>query len=167
MATKTKKKAKKLFPKIDFGVQQLPGCCGIGVVGYFEEETGGYDYRLNRVREAKTGFASAKAQANDCYERILKDTWDGWNDYTYLQISLVSNYVGGDKPGTAQLPALQQKLIDEGWTINMVFINPNHGNEVTLFSKYFPERLEKPNERQLEEDDWDLDDDDVSRWAVR
>lgn len=174
----TKNKEKKQFKKLTFHICQLPGCCGIGIISSFDEEQGRYEYldwRHDRFVKAKPKFATEEEQAQDAYDRLIADTWwttrkDGsedYDDYSCLMISLVSAYSSArpfpsKHPTGVQFPALQDILIREGWQINQVFINPNHGNEVTLFTKYFPDRktLEDDydgNEREgeLEEDYFD------------
>lgn len=139
----------KKLPKLEFSIEQMPGCCGIGVVAHFKEEEGGYDWRTEKVKRVKRIFETKEEQAEDCYKRILEDTWNEsiyGEHYAQLLISLVSNYQGKPAGKDIQFPELQDVLIREGWTIHSVFINPNHGNEVTLFGKYFPERDELPKE---------------------
>jgi hypothetical protein len=149
MIMATKNKPVKKYKDLDFQVEELPGCCGVGIVYYFEEKRGAYNWQSGRYSRVTGKHATLEAQAEACYKEILERTWQEGtfgNNYSYLQIALVSNYVNGDKVGSAQLPELQEKLLEKGWTINMVFINPNHGNEVTVYSKYFPERNTLPKD---------------------
>jgi hypothetical protein len=135
----TKKTGTKKYPEIHFGIDELPYCCGIGVPCGFNEDVGytGYWWGGESTKPKKL-YKTREEQAEALYKNILSE--NGLSDqYPYLIISLVSNYSSGDKKGTAQLPELQDILIREEWTINQVFINPNHGNEITVFSKYFPE----------------------------
>lgn len=150
MATKKLSKPRKKYRKILFEVDQLPGCCGIGAICQFEEEDmWEYSFRDWQSRAKRPAlFATKQEQAEELYQRILHETWgpsarygDG---YSQLMISLVSNYA---KDGAHQQPELEQVLLKEGWTVYSVFINPNHGNEVTLYGKYFPERDKHPEGR--------------------
>jgi hypothetical protein len=156
MATKIKEKL--LYPEKEFQVAQLNFCCGIGEVGSFQDEEDRYDWNWNGPRQliskAKKKYATREQQAEACYQEILSETCTGGYDgeyYSQLLISLVSNY-GPDsdqeKRGTAQYPELEEILLREGWTIYSVFINPNHGNEVTLYGKYFPDRTKHPDDEE-------------------
>lgn len=150
MATKSgnkEEKQKKTFKRLNFWTEDMPGCCGIQVVANFQEAPVEYDYGDDWMSAPKRKyprplFATKKEQIDDLYERVVKAT-----DSPCLLISLVSRWnqtEGKDKQkDTAQLPELADKLLEEGWEINQVFINPVHGNnEVTLYSKTFPERQE-------------------------
>lgn len=147
MATKAGTKEKKTYKELTFYVEDFPGCCGIQVVGSFREEGGHYTYPNGmwgggKWNPAKNKYVTAEEQAEAVYKKILKET-----ECPCLTVSLVSRWnqtEGKNKEeGTAQLPALHDILIREGWQINQVFINPVHGdNEVTLFTKVFPERCE-------------------------
>ncbi len=140
-----KNKAKLLYPALTFYMEELPGCCGIGVAANIHEEQPHYYYDGRRVRTTtiKKEHATREEQAEACYKEILKrsagkDSWSEDGYYSQLLVSLVSNYA--EKKDTHQNQALEDLLLKEGWSIYSVFINPNHGNEVTLYGKYFPER---------------------------
>jgi hypothetical protein len=148
MATKSKKKL--LYPEKTFEVYQLNCCCGIGEVGMFRDKEPYYDYFSGKREEVKPKYATREEQAEACYREFVEETKNGddWVDGQYSQVlvSLVSSY-GPDnshEEGTAQFPELEEILLREGWTIYSVFINPNHGNEVTLYGKYFPDRTKHP-----------------------
>jgi hypothetical protein len=155
MATKIKEKL--LYPEKTFEVSQLNCCCGIGEVGFFHDEEDRYEWRWNGQREliekAKKKYATKEQQAEACYRQILAKTCEGGYDgqyYSQLLVSLVSSY-GPDnsqEEGSAQFPELEEILLREGWTIYSVFINPNHGNEVTLYGKYFPDRTKHPDDEE-------------------
>lgn len=161
MATKTEVKEKPQFKELNFSVQQFPGCCGIGVISGFRLDEGSHNWHTGRTSVAKKKYLTLEEQADACYKKILKETWGDWDSYSYLQIALVSHYSDShdnpkEKRGQAQYPELQEKLIAEGWTIQQVFINPNHGNEITVYSKYFPERDKYPMEGNHDDDDDDF-----------
>jgi hypothetical protein len=155
MATKKPSNPRKKYRKVDFAVDQMPGCCGIGVVFEFQE-SGGWDY--TGWRKAKSIFITKEEQAEELYKRILEETWGSKarygenNSYSQLMISLVSNYAD-NRDNKHQFPELEELLLKEGWTIYSVFINPNHGNEVTLYGKYFPERNKHPDDEEEENED--------------
>lgn len=137
----------KKYAKMMFEVDEMPGCCGIGIAYHFNaRENGYYDWYSRSTKKPDLLFTTKKQQAEDCYKDILNKT----DDYTQVLVSLVSSYhKGNGKPeGSHQWPELEEVLLREGWTIFSVFINPNHGNEVTLYGKYFPER-----DRETDEDD--------------
>lgn len=137
----------KKFPQLTFHVSQLPGCCGIGVVHNFEDAEPQYDWRTGKQKRLERPFKTKEEQAEGCYKGLLEATCYPRDHYAQLLIALVSNYEGiKNEAKQVQRPELQDLLIREGWTIHSVFINPNHGNEVTLFGKYFPERHEVPEE---------------------
>lgn len=132
---------KKQFRNLRFYVDQLPGCCGIGVVANFEEEEEFRYYWGNHKEQSEAPWATLEEQAEDCYKRILEKTWgettDG-DEYSTLMITLVSKYK--DTKKGPQLPALAALLKKKRWKVAEKFINPNHGNEVTLFVKHFGNR---------------------------
>ncbi len=139
----------KEYPRINFDIDQLPGCCGIGVVGRFNTEHPSYYDNYGRRREARTKemFSTAKKQAEDCYKRLVDETYGedaavNDNSFSTLIITLVSYYRDKPAPDHIQLPELHNILIRKGWEISQKFINPNHGNEVTMYTKYFPERVD-------------------------
>lgn len=141
MATKNKvkeAKPRKIYPKKKFCVGQLGWCCGVGVIGGFDDDTGYYDWVAPKL------YTTREEQAEGCYKDILEGTTkeDGDGYYVQLLLTLVSSYGPGNgkTTGSAQFPELEEILIREGWTIASVFINPRHGNEVTMYTKYFPER---------------------------
>jgi hypothetical protein len=163
-----KDEAKPTLRRINFYIDALPGCCGVGVIYNIKEEdeykyTGHYgDGR--RVR-AKRRYFTKEEQAQACYDRLVKvleneDNFDhqygsaGYN--TYL-ITLVSNYAEKGTDDQGQFPELQDVLLANGWQINQVVVNPNHGNEITLFSKHDPKwgdaEEEDEDEDEEEEDD--------------
>jgi hypothetical protein len=158
MATKkSEEKEKKLFPKKQFYVAQLPGCCGIGVISDIQDSEGTWDFSrgsYGRMRPAKKEFFTKEEQAEAVYKEMVERTAsDGWGIgdgfYSQLLISLVSNYdrdFNERLAGQHQFPELQDILLREGWTIYSVFVNPNHKNEVTLYGKYFPERDKHPDD---------------------
>jgi hypothetical protein len=156
MATKKPSNPRKKYRKVNFEIEQMAGCCGIGVVFSFQEKDE-FEYVYhgwNSVREeTPLEFVTKEEQAEELYKRILEETWgkkarygDG---YSQLMISLVSNYAD-KRDNKHQFPELEELLIKEGWTIYSVFINPNHGNEVTLYGKYFPERNKHPDDEEEE-----------------
>lgn len=160
MATKSgTKKPKAVFKRIQCYTEEFPGCCGISVICNLREEEGEYDYpngywRGARWKAARAKFATKEEQIDDLYKRIVDSI-----ETPCALLSLVSRWnqtEGKNKQeGTMQLPELHDKLLEEGWQINQVFINPVHGdNEVTLFSKVFPE---KTGSRDLEDEDWSED----------
>jgi hypothetical protein len=153
MATKKPSNPRKKYRKVDFTVDQMPGCCGIGVVCAFQE-SGEWDYTGWRRKPAKSIFITKEEQAEELYKRILEETWGSkaryGEGYSQLMISLVSNYAD-NRANKHQFPELEDLLIKEGWTIYSVFINPNHGNEVTLYGKYFPERNKPYDEDEDDE----------------
>jgi hypothetical protein len=157
MATKKPSNPRKKYRKVNFEIEQMAGCCGIGVVFSFEEGPDTeYTYSgWNTVRvPVKPEFVTKEEQAEELYKRILKETWGPearyGNQYSQLMISLVSNYAN-NRDNKHQFPELEDLLIKEGWTIYSVFINPNHGNEVTLYGKYFPERNKPYDEDEDDE----------------
>lgn len=138
----------KKLRDITFQIEEMPGCCGIGVVCCFDEEEA---FRWTNWGERKHPvpgkYETPEEQAEACYKSILNKTWgkgaipDDWADgteYSTLQISLVSKYRNDGPP---QFPALQTLLKRKQWR-TLSFINPNHGNQVTLFTKHFPRRKE-------------------------
>jgi hypothetical protein len=153
MATKKPSNPRKKYRKVDFTVDQMPGCCGIGVVCEFQE-SGEWDYTGWRRKPAKSIFITKEEQAEELYKRILEETWGSkaryGEGYSQLMISLVSNYAD-NRANKHQFPELEDLLIKEGWTIYSVFINSNHGNEVTLYGKYFPERNKPYDEDEDDE----------------
>jgi hypothetical protein len=165
MATKSKTKNKEpsLF-EIEFSVYQLEHCCGIGEVGGFRELSGGPQWWGGPADEPK--FHTKKEQVDDLYKRIVEETWSARKDqyYSCLLITLISCYEAAKtknsitpahkKAGDAQFPELEEKLLEEGWIISQVFINPNHGNEVTMYTKYFPDRDKDPYEDEYDEDEF-------------
>jgi hypothetical protein len=154
MATKKPSEPRKKYRKVLFDVDQMPGCCGIAVVFSFEE-VGEYTYHgweATRKRN-QVEFVTKEEQAEELYKRILEETWGKkaryGDHYSQLMISLVSNYAD-KRDNKHQFPELEDVLLKEGWTIYSVFINPNHGNEVTLYGKYFPERNKHPDDEEEE-----------------
>jgi hypothetical protein len=154
MATKKPSNPRKKYRKVSFEIEQMAGCCGIGVVFSFEEGTHTeYTYSgWNTVCvPVKPEFVTKEEQAEELYKRILKETWGPGtrygDHYSQLMISLVSNYAD-NRDNKQQFPELEELLLKEGWTIYSVFINPNHGNEVTLYGKYFPERNKHPDDEE-------------------
>ena len=147
MATKSKvkeAKPRKVYPKKNISVGQLGWCCGVGEIGGFEDETGYYDWYSRKRSPVEKLYVTREEQAEACYKEILERTAkeDGDGYYTQLLLTLVSSYGPGNgrTEGSAQFPELEEILIREGWTVASVFINPRHGNEVTMYTKYFPER---------------------------
>ena len=143
---KTKRpRVKKRYRDIAFEVEALVGCCGIGVVFQFEEMEESNGYWGSPAIPLK--HATKEAQAKACYKEILEKTEKGntWGDdkFTTLLISLVSKYKTPRDGQEAQFPELAALLVKEGWKIDQQFVNPNHGNEVILYSKHFPERINK------------------------
>jgi len=127
--------SKKRYPKLLSEMAQFPGCCGIGVIYDIREDDGENWWQSTPVkvdRPYKTRLQQAKAW----YDTDIK----GQSEYATLMISLVSAYKGTN---VHQHQHVEELLIKKGWTINSVFINPNHGNEITLYSKYFPEVAEE------------------------
>lgn len=139
-----KAKPRKVYPKKIFCVGQLGWCCGVGEIGGFEDEARYYSWFDTRRSLAKKLYFTREEQAEACYKDILERTTkeDGDGYYVQLLLTLVSSYgpENGKTAGSAQFPELEEILIREGWTIASVFINPSHGNEVTMYTKYFPER---------------------------
>jgi hypothetical protein len=152
MATKKPSEPRKKYRKVGFEIEQMPGCCGIGVVFSFEE-TPDTEYVYSGWKATpvpvKPDFVTKEEQAEELYKRILEETWGPkaryGGHYSQLMISLVSNYAD-KRDNKQQFPELEDVLLKEGWTIYSVFINPNHGNEVTLYGKYFPERNKHPDD---------------------
>jgi hypothetical protein len=166
----TKNGTKKLFKEKTFQLEQLPGCCGVGVISYFKDEEPTYDYSRGwtpKRTAPRNKYETKEEQAEACYKKFIEQTWDeddayDDNAYSYLMITLVSNYdkpMNGFKAGDHQYPEMEEILLREGWNINQVFINPNHGNEVTVYSKYFPER-DKLLHDEDGDDNWGEDDED-------
>jgi hypothetical protein len=166
MATK---KSKGKFAKMDYSLCSLNFCCGIGEVGSFREEEDHRDWgdwRNHRPKMiiAEKLFATKEEQAQACYDDIVKRTGSGDNFgddfFSQLLITLVSSYgsdQGSHKKDSHQWPEMEDILLREGWTIWSVFINPNHGNEVTVYGKYFPDRIKHPDDED-NDDDGDGDD---------
>jgi hypothetical protein len=121
----------------------------------FRDKEPYYDYFSGKREEVKPKYATREEQAEACYKDFLKET-NGGGDYgddfySQLLVSVVSSYGPENAPekvGTAQYPELEEILLREGWTIYSVFINPNHGNEVTLYGKYFPDRTKHPDDEE-------------------
>ena len=154
------------YQKINFVVEQFPGCCGIGIACYFEEASE-YDYQwywqagISKKVQNPT-FKTEQEQAEDCYKRILNQVFEE-EKYTTCMIALVSKYEGGkrgdekwatNKDGSIerQFGALQDLLVENGWEITHQFINPNHGNENTVFTIHFPPLVEEYNKAFNDED---------------
>lgn len=154
--TKAGSKPEK-FKRVNFYLDQQMGCCGIGVIYQFRDDSDHYSYdwegRRNVLKKAVT-FDTREEVAEDCYTRMLEE---GQNDcYSYLTLSLVSKYYKPTKKelediwsyeerervkklgGTAQFPELEVILKREGWK-RIEFLNPNHGNKVAIYSKDFKE----------------------------
>lgn len=148
MATKTKKK----FKKITFGIDEFPYCCGIGVPCGFREDEGGYSWEKGKYVSARNIYETEEEQAEALYKEMIEHN-EQVSQYSYLTIALVSNYKNKGAEDQGQLPKFQDILIREDWTINQVFINPNHGNELTVFSKYFPE-IRYADENDDDDDDF-------------
>jgi hypothetical protein len=162
MATK---KSKGKFAKMEFGLCSLNYCCGIGEVGSFREEESRYEWWPKEKNvPAEKPYATKEEQAEACYAEIVQKTGSGdnWGDdfFSQLVITLVSSYgsdQGVHKKDSHQWPEMEDILLREGWTIWSVFINPNHGNEVTVYGKYFPDRIKHPDDED-NDDDGDGDD---------
>jgi len=160
-------KSKKQFPRILFGVDQYPNCCGIGVIhGLYgsekEERLFGGKTRTNRGYKE---FETEKEQAEDFVTRAEERISDDCDGYNYAQIALVSKYHSTTKEdrsnsnaivfkeGTGQYPHIQKELKTRGWEAIATFINPNHDhNEITVYQKYFPDRV--PIKEYGEDDEW-------------
>lgn len=160
MATKAKKnsavKEKKLFADLNYSIDSMEGCCGVGVVHGFEEDIGYYDWNIRGTAYPRKKYTTRLEQAEACYKKFMKETkLGGFHDsYEQLLITLVSKYKNDAKP--PQFQELQDVLIREGWTIYSVFINHRHGNELTLFGLARPEVLDIHGGSS----DGDIDDDD-------
>jgi hypothetical protein len=160
--TKAPAKPRKLYPDLSYQVGNMNGCCGIGVVSNFTDSHGEWDYSdwNSRYKPAKKKYVTKREQAQACYNAFIDETAKGgrYGDtfYSQLLVSLVSSYGKNNDVavGSHQNQDLQDILLENGWVIYSVFINPNHGNEVTLFGKYFPERDKVPSDDEGD----DLDD---------
>lgn len=151
--TKTKKKAgpsTKVHRKMNFGISELPGCCGIAVVNSFmiedEYEYGYGSWEQNRRKLVKPKYETLEEQAEFCYQELVAKSYEeaDYDKYTTLLVSLVTKYQNPEEEGVkAQFPELAKILDREGWDKVKTFINPNHGNEVTLWIKHFPERVQE------------------------
>lgn len=137
MATK---KSEILYSTLRYEVNDFPSCCGICVVSEFTVNTA-----WGRLSDEKY---TAKQQAQEVYPRIV-DSIQNFGATTAL-IALVSNYRGEN---TGQLPELEKELQKQGWQINQVAINGKTGNEITLYSKHFPEWVDEFLRENLDEDD--------------
>jgi hypothetical protein len=157
---------KPLFRRINFYVDELPGCCGVGVIHAFKEED---EYKHNSFghrKRTKRRFFTREEQAQACYEKLLKFLTGEIDDYTFgyatyntYIITLVSNYKDKGADDQGQFPELQDVLLANGWQINQVVVNPNHDNEITMFSKYDP-TWGQDAEEEDEDDEYDDDEDD-------
>jgi hypothetical protein len=161
MATKKNK-----FPKMNYELLSLNYCCGIGEVGRFREQEDGYDWGnwgngfTSKQVKAEKLYKTKEEQAEACYADIVQKTGSGDNFgddfFSQLIITLVSSYgsdQGGHKKDSHQWQEMEDILLREGWTIWSVFVNPNHGNEVTVYGKYFPDRITHPDDMMEEDED--------------
>lgn len=111
-------------------VNGFPGCCGIGVLCNFEIDSEG-DYRYDK----------AQATPKEFEKWYKSDVRYARGEYRHLMVTLVSSYKGSK---TEQIPGFIEWLEKEkGWEKSSVFVNPNHGNEVTVLQKTFPKLLRK------------------------
>lgn len=144
---KKSKVAPKKYREWRFYHDQFSGCCGIGIFCRFQQApTHDLDYETDWRRPQKkvndTKFDTMEEVAEDLYQRMIKYA-EELSYYTTYQIALVSHYDTGPNAGTHQFQELEDILLREEWVITQVFINPNHGNEITLFTKHFPEWVAK------------------------
>lgn len=164
----------KKYRDITFSVDQLPGCCGIGVAYSFAEQPA-IDYQHWGYKGVAVApkYSTEREQAEAAYEEIINTLFMD-NQYTTGYITLVSKYrdegprsdpeymKNGDGTLKRQFPALQDLLVKKGWDVNHQFINPNHGNEITVFSIHFPHLVDEFGEQFDREDgyneDYDYDD---------
>lgn len=163
--------SKKTLRDLVFSIDQFPGCCGIGVAYSFREQDA-VDYRGWGYKgvEVKPKYSTEQEQAEAAYDDIINDLFME-NQYTTGYITLVSKYrdegprsdpeymKNGDGTLKRQFPALQDLLVAKGWEVNHKFVNPNHGNEVTVFSIHFPHLIDEFGEQFDLEDGYDEEED--------
>lgn len=165
MATKTlkkpvkeKEKSKATLPKMEYSCGQMGHCCGIAEIGGFEHDTGGYNWHTGKHYSAKLVHETKEEQAEACYKSFIEET--GEEGYALLLLSLVTKYGKHDyahhKAGESQWPEMEAILKREKWRVYKRFINPFHGNEVTLYGMYFDDRAK--DKRHLDDRDDDYDD---------
>ena len=120
----TKAGEKYSFYEGDIYQEDFPGCCGVDVLTGFDVYPDTYGVELGPK----------------LYNKIYK-VMCAKREMRYVQVSLVSKYKTGKKE---QIPGFIDWLIKEKkWVKNAKFINPNHGNEVTVLGKVFPRIKQK------------------------
>jgi hypothetical protein len=113
---------------LTFGVEQFPGCCGIGVAyGFALVVNGRTQYPPHPTFDKFTEEEVATICSNIEAQITSKE-------YILGMVSLVSKYDAQDK---AQYPQIHEGLLERGWKRHRNFVNPNHENKVALYSKKF------------------------------
>jgi hypothetical protein len=146
------KKMSKLYSLEEhaFNIDQYPYCCGIDVACGFTIKS------FDPVKEA----AAKKADEDLRARHRAGQYW--WGNYTpanpktlpqihkwyvdqikksraaqIVQAALISKYKVPIDGRTEQVPGLIEYLVKKQWVIQQVFINPAHGNEITIVQKKF------------------------------
>lgn len=147
MKVTTTMSKKKQFPYKDFELEEYPSCCGIGCITEIREEESSYSGWAQPPKPPKLRFTTRTEQAIDFVERVEKRLTASETGYAQGLVALVSRYKEerprdwySGKEGEivkSQAPEIEEQLLKNGWTIYNVFINPKHGNEITLYGKFF------------------------------
>jgi len=118
------------YPQVD----DYPGCCGIDIINGFE-----VDHMHGEDEEnVDEGILSESSMHKALYKHILDN-----RSRRNVQVALVSKYKEPDSRGTEQIPGFIDFLVKEKkWKVLDKFVNPNHGNQVTVLSKTFAKNKE-------------------------
>lgn len=155
MATKKTKKSDLKYVPYDYNHEDLPGCCGVGVIYSLLEPTfkHNWDVYPARTEKIKPQFATREEQFS-VFEQEVFNTLSG----SFQSVGMISliwkyadseDYVAADR-GKPQLPDLHEQLEKNGWRIEREWVAPRHGNTLRLYTKHFPEI----DSMKSEDNDW-------------
>jgi len=119
------------YPQVD----DYPGCCGIDIINGFDvDKINGED-----KEDVDEGIFTESSLHQVLYRHILKK-----RIRRNVQIALVSKYKELNGGLREQIPGFIDFLVKEKkWKVLDKFVNPNHGNQVTVLSKTFAKKKEK------------------------
>lgn len=143
-------KTKPEYYPINFSLDQLPTCCGIGVFCGFSQ-TPRYSGFGSKRKQEEPKFSTREEQAEDVIQRMNSRV--GEDGYTTFIVSLVTRYEGSTEP--TEWTVLAKMMEKYGWEAHHIFVNPNSGNEITMLSRHFPEMCAEMCAERAENGDWD------------
>ena len=130
-----------------FQMDQYPNCCGIDVAtGFYVDETTEEEYK-KQLAEFNKEYKNASnwwrpdppakplklAAVHKWYEKKIRDR----RAAARVQLALITKY---KSTGKEQVPGLSEYLQKKGYEVQQVFINPAHGNEITILQKTWKNR---------------------------